>query len=492
MYIGGLDVGTTGCKLTVYNEYGELIQNFYREYEINRRFGKHEINAENIFDAVCSMLCEGAAQYEIDAVGVSTFGETFVMLDCDDKVLLPSVLYTDPRGGEECKALCEAIGEDAITKICGAKSHQMYSLPKLMWIKNNLPETFKKAKRVLLMEDYIVYMLTGNTFIDYSLAARTMAFDIRNKCWSDEILSAAGIDKELLSVPVPPAHAAGEIKAELARELGIKNSIKIVNAAHDQVAAAVGAGVLENGQAMDGTGTVECIVPVFDRIPENEQLYREGYSAVPFAIDGMYACYALSYTGGAAIKWFRDKISAEKSYKVLDDAVSEKPTGILVMPHFAGGANPYMDIESRAAFLGLTLEHTSADLYKALMEGVTYEMMINVTHLESFGIVPERLYATGGGASGDIWLQIKADILNRPVTALYAKEAGACGTCMLTCLALGIYKDLHEAKKYFVKERKTFLPKPENREIYNKYFNAYKKIYGAVRPIIEEINFLEE
>lgn len=486
MYIGGIDVGTTGCKLTICNDKGEFIQNFYREYEIIRVDGSQEINAADIFNAVCHMIKEGAKECEIAAIGISSFGETFVAIDENDNLLLPSMLYTDPRGGEECKELCDALGEDTIIKICGAKPHQMYSLPKLLWIKNNLPDVFAKIKRVLLIEDYIVYMLTGNAYINYSLAARTMAFDIRNKCWSSEILSAAGIDKELLSTPVPPAHIAGEIKPEIAKMLGIKNSIKIVNGAHDQVSAAVGAGVLESGQAMDGTGTVECVVPVFDKIPENEQLYNEGYAVVPFAIDGKYVCYALSYTGGAAIKWFRDNISTEKSYAVLDKSVKDGPTGILVMPHFAGGANPYMDIRSKAAFLGLTLGHTSSDIYKALMEGVTYEMMINVTHLESYGIVPQKLYATGGGAASEVWLQIKADILNRPITALLAKEAGACGTCMLTGCAMGIYKDLFEAKNYFVKEKKTFTPKDNAN--YKKYFEAYKKIYGAVRPIIEEIN----
>lgn len=490
MYIGGLDVGTTGCKLTIYNEKGEFIQNFYREYEVTRKDRSQVICGQNIFDAVCDMIKAGAAECEISAIGVSTFGETFVALDENDNVLMPSMLYTDPRGYDECKALCDLLGEDTITKICCVKPHQMYSLPKLLWIKNNLPDVFAKIKRVLLIEDYIIYMLTGKAQVNYSLAARTMAFDVRKKCWSDEILSVAGIDKALLSTPVAPATIAGEIKPDIAKRLGIKNRVMMVNAAHDQVAAAVGAGVLESGQAMDGTGTVECVVPVFDKIPENEQLYREGYAIVPFAIDGKYVCYALSYTGGATIKWYRDKISAEKSYAVLDESVKDEPTGILIMPHFAGGANPYMDIESKAAFLGLTLEHTSADIYKALMEGVTYEMMINISHLEGFGIVPEKLYATGGGAASKVWLQIKADILNRPVTTLLAKEAGACGNCMLTGVAMGIYKDLFEAKKFFVKERKTFMPRENSR--YKKYFEAYKKIYGAVRPIIEEINFYEE
>ena len=487
MVISGLDVGTTGCKLTAYDDKGKFLYNSYKEYEVSRENGEHEINAECIFDAVCEVIRDTAEKYELSSIGVTTFGETFVALDENDKVLMPSMLYTDPRGADECKALCDAMGEDKLTYISGVKPHQMYSLPKIMWIKNNRPEIFAKIKRILLMEDFIVYMLSGEACIDYSLAARTMALDIRNKCWSDEILLNAGIDKELLSTPVPAFNIAGEIKEDIAKKLGIKNAVKIVNGAHDQVAAAVGAGVFEVGQAVDGTGTVECVTPVFDKIPENKELYAEGYSVVPYVFDGTYVCYALSFTGGAVLKWFRDNLSVEKSYAALDDSVKDEPTGILVLPHFAGAANPYMDNDSKAAMLGLTLEHKGEDIYKALMEGVTYEIMLNIDHLENFDIKPKTLYASGGGASSDVWLQIKADILNRPVTALSAKEAGTCGTCMMCGVATGVYEDLYEAKKYFVKEKKTFLPNPENAKVYNKYYNAYKKIYSLVRPIIDEI-----
>jgi xylulokinase len=314
-----------------------------------------------------------------------------------------------------------------------------------------------------------------------------MAFDIRNKCWSDEIFDAAEIDKSMLSVPVPAFNVAGEIKKEIAEELGIKGSVKIVNGAHDQVAAAVGAGVFEVGQAVDGTGTVECVTPVFDSIPVNEELYNEGYSVVPYVFDGTYVCYALSFTGGATLKWFRDNFSKDKSYAELDAMVKEEPSGLLIMPHFAGAANPYMDNHSKAAMIGLTLEHTESDIYKGLMEGVTYEIMTNIEHLEHFGIKPEKLFATGGGAYSDVWLQIKADVLDRPVTSLLAKEAGTCGTCMMTAVAIGIFKDLFDAKKVFVKEKKTFLPKKENALQYKKYYNAYKSIYSAVKPIIKEV-----
>ncbi len=484
MLIGGLDVGTTGCKLTTYDDKGNFVYNSYQEYEVNRQGGEHEIDAEVIFNAVCDVFADTAKKYDLSAVGVTTFGETFVALDENDNALLPSMLYTDPRGEDECKYLCDVLGEDKIIHIAGVKPHQMYSLPKIMWIKNNRSDIFSKIKRIMLMEDYIVYKLTGTAAIDYSLAARTMAFDIRNKCWSDDILDAAGIDKNLLSAPVPAFNVAGELKTDIVQKLEIKSSIKIINGAHDQVAAAVGAGVFEVGQAVDGTGTVECVTPVFDKFPQNDVLYDEGYSVVPYVFDGTYVCYALSFTGGAVIKWFRDNMGCGKSYSELDNSVKNEPTGILVMPHFAGAANPYMDNGSKAVMVGLTLEHTNADVYKALMEGVTYEIMTNIEHLQNFGIDLKKLYATGGGASSDVWLQIKADILDRPVVALSAKEVGACGTCMMTGVATGIYKDLYEAKEFFVKEKDAFIPNPDNAEKYKKYYEIYKTVYDAVRPIV--------
>jgi len=482
MYIGGLDVGTTGCKLTLYNEDGGFVHNEYREYDVSRKGGEHEMDAGDVFDSVLEVIKVTAEKYSgIGIIGVTTFGEAFVMLGEDDKPLLPTMLYTDPRGEDEVKELCDKVGEERIISITGVKPHQMYSLPKVMWIKKNRPEIYKKAKCVLLMEDYIVYMLTGKRQIDYSLAARTMALDIRNRCWSKEVFDAAGVDVPLMSEPVPSGNIAGTAKPEL----GIGN-IKIMNGSHDQVAAAVGAGVSEPGNATDGTGTVECITPVFDSIPDNEELYRSGYAVVPYVFDGTYVCYAFSYTGGAVIKWYRDNFAKHETgnvYAKLDSSIPDEPTGILVMPHFAGAATPYMDNNSKAAIIGLTLEHTDAHFYKALMEGVTYEIMVNIDRLESAGINPDRLFATGGGAQSEVWLQIKADIIGKPITALDAGEAGTCGTCMLAAVASGVCKDLKEAKSKFVKEKKTYYPDMAKNEIYKKYFEAYKGIYDAVRGL---------
>ena len=498
MNIGGLDVGTTGCKLSVYSDTGEFITSVYNEYDVTRVGGEHEIDASVIFDAVCKVIKECAEQCDIDAIGVTTFGETFVMLDKDDKVLLPSMLYTDPRGKAECDELCEALGEKKIISISGVKPHIMYSLPKIMWIRNNKPDVYDRISHILLMEDYIIYMLSGNSQIDYSLAARTMAFDIRNKCWSKEILDAAGVDVSLLSTPVPTGSLAGEIKNELAEKLGLKDGVKLINGAHDQVASAVGSGVCENGQAVDGTGTVECITPVFNKIPENEKLYEGGYAVVPYVFDNTYVCYAFSFTGGAVLKWYRDNFAkyeteyAKKNnrnvFSYLDSQIGDEPTGILVMPHFAGAATPYMDNSSKAAIIGLTLEHTDKDMYKALMEGVTYEIMINLKQLNSFGVNPNKLFATGGGATSRAWLQIKADILGLPITALETKEVGACGTCMLAAVAMGVYDNLHEAGKAFTKCGETFVSNKDKHEKYQKIYEAYKNIYSMSKNIMEVIN----
>ena len=217
MQIAGLDVGTTGTKITGYESDGRFLDSAYREYDVTRAHGAHEIDANVIWEAVLAVITEvGRRGYSPAAIGVTTFGETCVALDEHDEVLLPSMLYTDPRGEDEVKELIASLGEEKLTYIAGVKPHAMFSLPKLMWIKNNRPEIFAKIKRVLLAEDYVVYRLSGEAKIDYSLAARTMALDIRARQWSKEIFAAAGIDPSLFSTPVPTGSVAGLIRPALA------------------------------------------------------------------------------------------------------------------------------------------------------------------------------------------------------------------------------------------------------------------------------------
>ena len=481
MKLGGIDVGTTGCKLTVYSEDGRLLNKAYVGYDISRVTGEHEIDGSVIWNGVKAVIRETTKKIgNVDAIGITSFGESFVMLDGQDNVLMPTMLYTDPRG--EAEVLC--FDEEAVIEIAGVKPHSMYSLPKIMWVKNNRPALYEKADKILLFEDFIVYMLTGVAQIDYSLAARTMGLDIRALRWSEKLFEMAGVDVTKMSKPVLPGSVAGKVKPALCRELGLQDTL-IINGCHDQVASAVGAGVFNAGEAVDGTGTVECITPVFDEIPQDKALYDDSYCVVPYVEKGKYVCYAFSFTGGAAVKWFRDRFAEQMSYQELDALVDHTPGDILLLPHFAGAATPYMDAHSKAAFVGVTLETTKADLYKAVMEGVTYEMLLNINRLKRSHIQPKKLYATGGGASSAVWLQMKANILGMPIVALDAPEVGALGTVMLVGVATGAFQNLEDAARVMVKEKGTYYPEQALFEQHAKIYKRYEKLYDAVRPLLE-------
>lgn len=495
MAIGGLDIGTTGCKFTVYDNHGTFRYKAYRDYPSSRGGKEQEIHVESIWNSVREVIREAAEKNpDIQGIGVTSFGETFVLLDEKDTPLAPSMLYTDPRGEEECRELVEKLGEKNIAGITGLKPHCMYSISKLMWMKAHRPEIYNRASRILLMEDYIIYMLTGIGCIDYSIASRTMAFDIRKLCWSREILEASGIEEKLLSKTVPTGTAAGAVKETIAADLGLKRDVMIVSVSHDQVAAAIGSRVFGDAAAVDGAGTVECITPVFTGIPENDVLYQGSYAIVPYVIPGKYLCYAFSFTGGALVKWYTDNLARyEKSladrenksvYEVLESGMKDEPTGILVLPHFAGAATPYMDSGSRGAITGLTAANNVSDLYRAMLEGVVYEMRLNMEELGKAGIKIKKLKAVGGGANSKVWLQMKADILGIPIVSLGSSEAGAAGSAMLTGIACNIFANLETAAVKMVKELETYYPRPEQRAAYEPYYEKYRQLYPSVRHLM--------
>lgn len=498
MKTAGLDIGTTGCKCTVFDERGRYLDKAYRDYPARRAVGKHEIDISAMMDGVYAVISEMAARYpDIAGIGVTSFGETFVMTDGDGMPLHSAMLYTDPRGAEECRQLTERLGAKKIAHITGLRPHEMYSISKIMWIKNHQPDIYRAARHVFLMEDYVVFHLTGVAQIDYSLATRTMAFDIHALDWSREVLDAAGIDRKLFSNCVPIGSEAGTVLQKAAEKTGLSGQTKIVSVSHDQVAAAVGAGAFDGDVAVDGAGTVECLTPVYDCMPEIDRMYEGFFSVVPYVIPGTYVAYAFSYTGGALIQWCVENLAkkeAEEAKKrgisvneLLEGIYEEKdggPSGLLVLPHFAGAATPYMDTGSRGAILGLTTATTTAEIYRGCMEGVAYEMYLNYQALQGSGIHFKKLNATGGGARSSVWMQMKADILNLPITALKTVDAGTVGSAMLTGTAIGVFKDLKEAAMHMVEETMTYKPRSDVHEKYMQVFERYRRLYDAVRTLV--------
>lgn len=500
MKIAGLDIGTTGCKCTVFDEAGKYLGRAYREYRRQRKVGTQEIDVSVIMDAVYECIGEMADVYkDIAGIGVTSFGETFVCVDEAGTPLCPAMLYTDPRGEEECKELCEKLGERHIAEITGLRPHEMYSISKMMWIKKYKADVYEKTAHIFLMEDYVVYHLTGKKQIDYSLATRTMAFDISELTWSKEVFEAAGIEMSLMSMPVPIGTSAGEITRETAEKTGLAPETKIVSISHDQVAAAVGAGAFDSSVAVDGAGTVECLTPIYDGIPDMEAMYQGYFSVVPYVIPGKYVAYSFSYTGGALLQWCIDTMAKAEKEMALEEKCSvntylenlylkengEEPLEhLMVLPHFAGAATPYMDSGSKGVILGLDTETTVTDIYRGCMEGIVYEMYLNLQALKPSGVHFEKLNATGGGARSQVLMQMKADVLNLPITALKTVDAGTVGSAMLTGIALGRFENLEEASSYMVEETNVYEPRPEMHEKYMKHFERYKEIYKAVRPLV--------
>lgn len=502
MKIAGLDIGTTGCKLTVFSEKGKDIDRAYRDYPVTRGGNEHEVDVESIMEGVFSVIRVMAEKYpDIGGIGVTSFGETFVFTDGEANPLHRAMLYTDPRGREECLELTEKMDGRKIAAVTGLRPHEMYSLPKMMWIKKHRPEIYEQARHAFLMEDYVVFHLTGKAQIDYSLATRTMAFDIASLSWSREIFELAGIDVSLMSEAVPIGTSAGNVLPEVARRTGLSEETQIVSISHDQVAAAVGAGVFDAETAVEGAGTVECITPVYEGLPPSDVMYDGYFSVVPYVIPGRYVCYAFSYTGGALIQWCVDTLAKEEKalaaaagisvHEYLEQAYVREhgeegaagPTGLLVLPHFAGAATPYMDTGSKGAVIGLTAAHTVSDIYRACMEGVAYEMLLNLEWLKGSGIHFQMLHATGGGARSAVWTQMKADILNVPFTTLQTANAGTVGSAMLTGVAVECFKNLDDAAAHMVEKTKVYLPDAERHEKYMKVYRRYQKVYDVVREL---------
>lgn len=476
-----IDIGTTGCKCQLFSKNGEILDYLFEEYEFLYLDGRNYVNTDMVWEKVKFMLANVAKKHEISSVCISSLGESFVLLDKEDNVLFYPMLYTDARGEKEAEEIKARIGEENAFLTTGVIPHSMYSLSKLLWIKNNYPEVFSTADKVMLMCDYFGYLLTGERVIDYALASRTGAFDIEKLTFSKEVLDKFEIPMSLFAVPKRAGTVVGKLKAEF----GI--DAVLVLGSHDQVCTSLGAGVLEAGDAVDGMGTVECITTLFKEKPTNVEMGKQGYPCVPYVIEGLYCTYILNYSCGSTVNWLRKKImhgykGEEKDFfTYIEKGMTDQPTGILTLPYFGGASTPYQDLNAKGVVVNLTTETTDSDLYKSVMEGTAMEMRLNAEVAGRYAITVEKAVATGGGANSEKWLQIKADIQNIPYKILRSSEGGLCGCAMLQAVALGGVKDLYEARDIFVQYGKEFIPNTDKQNAYETQYKKYEKLYKTIK-----------
>lgn len=404
-----------------------------------------------------------------------------------------SIIYLDERGRKEAKYIENKMGMEKVYTITGVFIHPMYALSKIMWLKKHKTKIFKDTWQFMPYSGFVLYKLGAEPHVDYSLASSTMAFDLINKRWSDEILTCAGIDQEKLPPVVPSGKIVGEISTAAAREIGLPEGTVLVAGGHDQPCAALGAGTIKNNIAVDGMGTVECITPVLEKPVISTTMAEHNLVCVPHVIKDMYVTYAYNFSGGSILKWFRDNFAYEEKllagrqgldvYELLIDTATKTPTKLYLLPHFAGSGTPYLDGGSKGVLIGLDLDTTKADIIKAILEGLTYEMMLNLQCLTEAGIYIDELRAVGGGAKSEGWLQLKADMMGKRIVSLNVTEAGTLGAAILAGTAAGVYRSIGDAVESIVEIKDIYYPDLKVNDIYKEKYGVYKNIYPAMKKI---------
>jgi len=497
MHFVGLDIGTTGCRAAIFSETGALVSNASREYTVDiPQPSWAEQDAENVWRLTQDALVEAISTAQINrvaAVGLSVQGETVIPVDKQGRAIRPAVLGMDSRTGEQNAWLRQRFGARHLFEHTGMPVHTVNTLPKLLWLKQHEPDMWARADRFLLYEDFLINKMTGQAVISRCLASRTQIFDITNDCWSPEILEALELEPDRLATVKPSGVAVDSMHPEVAKSLGLANAPLVVTGGHDQACGALGVGLVRPGLAMDSTGTAEVVEVALDAPVLNEKLYQGDISVYAHVVPELYLAMTLNHSGGLVLRWFRDTFGQEEmqearasgldAYELLLQDASPEPSSLLLLPDFAGSGTPTFDTASKGAILGLTFGTDKTELAKAILEGLTFELRLNLDLLKDAGVIIDELRAIGGGARSELWLQLKADICGVPVVAPRITEAASWGAALLAGAAAGHFSSAAEASEEMLHLDRRFEPNPKRMARYEERYELYREVYPALMNI---------
>ncbi|MGL4648627.1 MAG: FGGY-family carbohydrate kinase, partial [Caldilineaceae bacterium] len=491
MSVMGLDIGTTGCKTIVFADDGRILAQARREYGIQSpRPGWAEQDAEQIWQLALETLREaiaGAAGDEPVALALSCQGEAVAPVDADGRALRPMILGMDTRTTAENGRLEADFGGDLLFQRTGMPVHTINTLPKLLWLQSNEAGIWSAAHQFLLYEDFFLRRLGGEAVISGCIASRTQMMDLQTGAWDNDILARYAIDPQRLARVAPADGAAvGQMTPELTRTLGLRRAPLLASGGHDQACAALGSGVVAPGLAMVSTGTAEVVEVALAAPTVGAPLQHAGISVYRHVVPGLFLAMTLNHSGGILLRWLRDTMGRWQveqgrtlgvdAYDLLLDGAPAGPSGLLVLPHFAGSGTPTLDTASRGAIIGLTTSTTLAALTKAVLEGLTFELRQNLDLLRANGVAIDELRAVGGGARSPLWLQLKADICDVNLRTLESSEAACLGAAMLAGRAAGVYGSLAEAADAVVKLADRVTPEAASRAAYERWYRHYETL----------------
>ncbi len=492
----GIDIGTSGCKAGVFTEEGRPLAQAYREYPtLHPAPGWAELDSRAVMGAVREVIAETVQATSADPVAalcVSAMGEAMTPVSEDRRILGNAILSADVRGAEYVEQLEAFLGQDAFYAINPNILAVNYSLPKLLWLRDHNTDLYEQAWKFLLWGDLAAFMLGGEAVTSCSHANRTLLFDLRREDWSEAILAWAGIRRDKLPRVAPSGAVVGRASGALSRELGLPADALIVLGGHDQCCSALGAGAIVGGKTVCGIGTIECLTPVFDRIPEASDMLNAGLSIEHHVLPDLYLTFIYNQSG-ALVKWFRDTFAQadqrllrpdEDLYEALMAELPLEPTGLLALPHFEPTGAPHYIANSAGVIAGLHTDTPRGAILKALIEGASYYFLDSLRALTALGLGTSEYIASGGGAKSDALLQIKADIFGAPFVRLRHTECGIVGAAMLAGIASGAFANAREATERFVVQDRVFTPDPTRQGAYEKIYERYQRLYPALKDLL--------
>jgi xylulokinase len=491
----GLDVGTGGARAVAVDESGEVVAEASSEYPLHSPYpGWSEQNPEDWWEGAREALGKVAAEVgeagnEVVGLGLTGQMHGSVFLDSSDQVIRPALLWNDQRTEAQCEEIKEAVGEERLIQIAGNPAITGFQAPKILWLRDEEPENYSRVARVLLPKDYIRLRLTGEYATDASDAAGSLLLDVKERDWSLEILDAIEVPPEWMPNVQEGPESTGELRDEVAEELGLPAGIPVAAGAGDNAAAAVGTGIVAPGLLSSSVGTSGVLFA-----------HTEGFTPDPsgrihafcHAVPGKYHLMGVTLSAGGSLQWWRDTTGA--SYEELVETASRVPPGaegLLFLPYLSGERTPYLDPRARGAFFGLTARHGVPHMTRAVMEGVVFSLKDSFEILGGLDVRVEQVRATGGGARSALWRELQADVYGVPIHRTSADEGPAHGAALLSGVAAGVYSDMDEACSTVRLRAEVAEPDSERTRVYEEHYEIYRSLYPATREAMHRLAELE-
>ena len=483
LYIG-IDLGTSAVKLLLMDQAGRICNIVSKEYPLYFPHpGWSEQNPYDWYDRTVEGIRELTADCDKSAIAGISFGgqmHGLVVLDEQDQVIRPAILWNDGRTEKETDYLNEVIGKKELSRYTANIAFAGFTAPKILWLKTNEPENFAKISKIMLPKDYLAYRLSGTFCTDYSDASGMLLLDVEHRCWSQEMLDICGIHESQLPKLFESYEVVGGIKPDVAAQLGLPETVKIIAGAGDNAAAAVGTGTVGDGKcniSLGTSGTIFISSKSF-RVDDNNALHSFAHA------DGNYHLMGCMLSAASCNKWWMDEILMTTDYAREQEKIKklgENP--VFYLPYLMGERSPHNDPRARATFTGMTMDTTREDMTQAVLEGVAFGLRDSLEVARSLGIRIDRTKICGGGAKSPLWKTIIANVMNLKVDVIESEEGPGYGGAILAAVGCGEYESVEAAAEKLVKVIDTVEPDPELAAKYEKQYQKFRKIYPALKDV---------